>query len=286
LVGNLNTSTIRNSSATGAVTSNAISSATGGLVGIGSSFTISSSFATGNVQANNALVTNAFGGGIGGLVGQMRGTSMTQTIIQDSYAMGNVQALGSATGTPGYVGGLVGYIQAPNVTIRRTFAGGAVSANAGVAVEGGLIGQANAGANTFTDSFWDSDKNSSMAGVGSGTQVVGTAKTTAQLQQRSTYQGTTWNIGSDPALQPGQAAYPKLSMGGSSVWLVAPGPALTYTLGTLADVIYQGADYRNADSKKGERKNYLQRRQELLERREMLKKEVGKDRGHQRAPGK
>ena len=112
LVGINSSGTISASYATGSVTGNGSSAKVGGLVGENSG-TISASYATGSVTSQSA---------VGGLVGENHGT------ISASYATGSV------TGTRGFVGGLAAWNSG---TISASYATGSVSGSYAV---GGLVG--------------------------------------------------------------------------------------------------------------------------------------------------
>jgi len=126
---------------------------TGGLVGNNVQGTISASYATGNI---NGFYYS------GGLVGD------NSSAITDSYATGSVSGSGP------YNGGLVGYNTG---SIATSFATGSVSGG----YAGGLVGE-NQGA--ITSSYWDTDNNVSLQGIGydSNNQSGNvTGLTTAQL---------------------------------------------------------------------------------------------------------
>ncbi|MCP4935327.1 MAG: VCBS repeat-containing protein, partial [bacterium] len=125
LVGYVLSSTITNSYVTGAVSAEDY---VGGLVGLASFSTIETSFATGTV----------IGGGdyVGGLVGFAQ-----KSTINGSFATGAVP------GGHFRVGGLVGFVQSS--TINSSFATGAVN---GFQYVGGLVGRAYDSAN-ITNSF-------------------------------------------------------------------------------------------------------------------------------------
>ena len=140
LVGVLDTSgTISNSYSTANVTVGGSGDA-GGLVG-GAVFggTIANSYATGTVTAGNDLFApNFFGPTAGGLVGNLYDyvglDGSGASVVQDSFATGNVSA-GSGTA----VGGLVGYATGGAQIISSTASG---TATAGTySTIGGLVGQ-------------------------------------------------------------------------------------------------------------------------------------------------
>jgi filamentous hemagglutinin family protein len=126
----------------------------GGLVGYSDGL-ISSSFATGPVTGNNY---------VGGLVGGSSGP------VTDSYATGTV--IGNQ-----YVGGLIGF---NGGNVDKTYSSGNVTGGKDV---GGLIGGGNG---TTTNSFWDTSTSGRLSSAG------GVGKTTAQLQQISTF--ADWDI--------------------------------------------------------------------------------------------
>ncbi|MBF0657751.1 filamentous hemagglutinin N-terminal domain-containing protein [Psychrobacter sp. NG25] len=127
----------------------------GGLVGYNDGL-VESSFATGSVSGNNY---------IGGLVGGTSG------IIRNSYATGTVKGTNSVGGLVGFNGGAV----------DQSYSSGEVSGNTFI---GGLIGNNEYG--TAKSSFWNTDTS------GISTSAGGTAKTTAELKQLSTFEG--WDI--------------------------------------------------------------------------------------------
>jgi len=118
---------------------------------------------------------------VGGLVGETGGKSYT---ITNSYATGTV------TGDEG-VGGLVGgwaqvlFDGLPTAgDISTSFATGAVSGTTDV---GGVIGakapsDANSGATTLSDTFWDVDVTNQTAGVGNASDTGTTGLNTAEMQ--------------------------------------------------------------------------------------------------------
>ena len=156
--------------ATGTVQTNAPRAHAGGLVGAGSS--ISLSFATGSVSAGS----NAYAGGLVGFgstiqmsfasgsvsagdnssVGGLAGYAYQGDGISQSYATG------SATGNVGsYVGGLAGYVT--NNEIAEVYATGLVT---GGLYRGGLVGHVDPSA---VHAYWDTDTSGvSNPGQGDG----------------------------------------------------------------------------------------------------------------------
>jgi len=128
----------------------------GGLVGSNLG-TVSNSYSTGNVTSDN---------GVGGLMGGNSGT------VSNSYATGGVTGKESA-------GGLVG---TNNGTVVNSYAVGNVTGNSHV---GGLVGYSEG---AVTNSFWNTETS------GQANSTGGTPKTTAQMQNITTFSGATWNI--------------------------------------------------------------------------------------------
>ncbi|MCL2762293.1 MAG: hypothetical protein FWD36_03670, partial [Treponema sp.] len=128
------------------ISPNSAASLVGGLVGNAQTTHIRESFATGNVTARKG--TGGDGNiAAGGLVGFIE----TQSLIENSYALGNVIADNPNTANAVlYAGGLIGNmnINASN-SVTRSFAAGSVSArNASVSATtraGGLVGWRNNG---------------------------------------------------------------------------------------------------------------------------------------------
>ena len=128
----------------------------GSLVGVNLG-TVSNSYSTGNVTSDN---------GVGGLMGGNSGT------VSNSYATGGVTGKESA-------GGLVG---TNNGSVVNSYAVGNVTGNSHV---GGLVGYSEG---AVTNSFWNTETS------GQANSTGGTPKTTAQMQNITTFSGATWNI--------------------------------------------------------------------------------------------
>ncbi|CAN7228542.1 YDG domain-containing protein [Polaromonas sp. LjRoot131] len=156
LVGINHSGSISNSYATGTVTGNLI---TGALVGINNSGSISNSYANAAVTGSNYT---------GGLVGYNNFGS-----ISNSYATGTVTGSNNT-------GGLVGYNDGGS-SISSSYATGAAT---GINNTGGLVGN-NDG--VVTSSFWNTETS------GRATSAGGTGKTTAEMQQSSTFTNAGWN---------------------------------------------------------------------------------------------
>ena len=185
LVGFLgNSSTVKNSSASGTVTGNV--PGIGGLVGFaGGNTSISRSFATGAVSGVNQ---------VGGLLGFMQ----TDAQVTDSFATGPVSGNNS-------VGGLVGRIL-NNGTVTTSHSTGTVTTAATQAVDsnfGGLVGHVSNGAdadNTI-NSFWNTDTSAQSTSAG------GTGLNSTQYVDESNFTG--FNFQTIWEFLPG-AAYPTL----------------------------------------------------------------------------
>lgn len=158
---------VKNSHATGNVSG---VDYVGGLVGsIMSDNIIEDSYATGSVTGQSV---------IGGLVGGSHGGA-----IQNSYATGTVTGVDK-------VGGLVGNLSSYRISnVDNSYSSGLVN---GTTNTGGLIGSMEVG-NLVTNSYWNTETSGQLTSAG------GIGKTTAELQQISTFNG--WDIAdiSDPA---------------------------------------------------------------------------------------
>ncbi|WNL33232.1 GLUG motif-containing protein [Arcobacter cryaerophilus gv. pseudocryaerophilus] len=233
-----NGGTISNSYATGSVNGN---SEVGGLVGYNDG-TISNSYATGSVNGDysigglvgfnfDGIIRNSYATGsvngtdfLGGLIGSNYGT------ITNSYATGSVNgnsdvgglvgynrygtitnsyATGSVTGTI-KVGGLMGINDYG--TITNSYATGTANGNDNV---GGLVGF-NTYDGIITNSFYDKTKNPNS-------NILGTGKTTAELEDINTFKNAGWSITADTALVKGTP----ILRNGSWVIYVTPTPTPT-----------------------------------------------------------
>ena len=160
---------ILNSFATGNVTGGG---QTGGLVGTITlsdeyrTFTISNSYATGNVICTS-------GSNVGGLIGNIDASngSKGSIVITKAYATGNVTMTGTAGDNIGNAaGGLIGHTYI-NVTLSDSYATGDVTGATGGSYVGGLIGDfSNVSTNSAATS---SITNCYATGDVSGTKSVG-----------------------------------------------------------------------------------------------------------------
>ena len=179
---------VRDSFATGKVESEGGN--VGGLIGINERGTVEKSFASGSVlgntqvgglvgnNASNGTITLSFASGnvignveVGGLVGYNIGSR-----IEKSYATGQVSG-------DNYIGGLVGFNDGSS-TIDQTYAIGVVTGNSNL---GGLVGRNNH--STISDSFYNSET------TGQGGE--GIAKTTAEMNTKSTFTDAGWDFAAD-----------------------------------------------------------------------------------------
>jgi hypothetical protein len=128
----------------------------GGLVGSNVG-TVSNSFSTGNVTGDS---------GAGGLMGGNTGT------VSNSYSTSSVAG-------NDYLGGLMG---ANSGTVSDSYSTGSVIGNDYI---GGLVGYSEG---TVSGSFWDTETS------GQATSDGGTGKTTAEMQNITTFSGAEWNI--------------------------------------------------------------------------------------------
>ncbi|HEX5677823.1 MAG TPA: GLUG motif-containing protein [Alcanivorax sp.] len=152
------------------VTITAVDHNIGGLVGQAFATDIRSSYSHGDVIGSGADAIN-----IGGLVGYLR----TGGRVEDSYATGSVNAIGSRNG------GLIGVMSsggAPVPAVQNSYAAGTVNApNTGSS--GGLIGSLDAG--NIVDSFYTDGQ------FGEGAEK-GMLITPTQLANESTF--TNWDF--------------------------------------------------------------------------------------------
>ncbi len=143
---------------------------------------ISTSYVAGNVTGNNY---------VGGLVGfntHPRGAVGGKII--NSYATGTVTASGSGSG------GLVGYNNGDSIS--NSYAAGKVS---GAGMSGALVGY-NSG--TVDSSFYNSDANFGLNGMGSGKTTGATGLNAADMMMQANFSG--WSFGSTWVIYDGNTA--------------------------------------------------------------------------------
>jgi hypothetical protein len=177
-----NYGTVRNSYSTGSVTGNYY---VGGLVGSNSG-TVTKSYLTGSVTGKYYV-----GGLVGGNDGTVSNSYSTASVTGSSIVSGLVGINGwdstvsnsySTASVAGnyYVGGLVGVNFG---TVSSSYSKGKVT---GYEYVGGLVGVALGG--TASNSFWDTETS------GQATSAGGTGKTTAEMQDITTFSGAAWYI--------------------------------------------------------------------------------------------
>ena len=167
---NNNSSHVSNSYASGVVS--ASGDDVGGLIGDNASSNIRNSYATGNVTSS--------GNDVGGLAGDNESSA-----IDDSYATGNVSSSGDG------IGGLIGDNFSSSV-VTNSYSVGVISGSG--TNKGGLIGVNTATVNN--NSFWDTETS------GMTTSAAGTGKTTAQMQNITTFTNAGWDFDDDWSFHP------------------------------------------------------------------------------------
>ena len=129
---------------------------------------------------------------VGGIAGKLASAST----ITDAYTQGSINA--GSTGAA--VGGIVGLMDSTggNVTIDNAYSTTQISSPSSSAM-GALVGTLAGGSSSalITDSFYNTSVNSGLTGVGGGvadstTHIEG--KTTAELQNISTFQAAGWDV--------------------------------------------------------------------------------------------
>ncbi|WP_298399826.1 YDG domain-containing protein [uncultured Azonexus sp.] len=168
--------------------------AIGGLIGKAYRTSVSESYSTGSIVANNSNTgSDSKYGGVGGLVGYMRESST----VENSYTHTDVTLNGTQTQLQG-LGGLVGLTHANSNTIRNSYATGKVSSDmTGTAAFyiGGLLGS-NTASNglTLSGNYWDATTSTRSNAIGlrstpSTGITVPTALTTGNRYTQATYSG-------------------------------------------------------------------------------------------------
>jgi hypothetical protein len=158
----------------------------GGLVGCTYHGTVSNSYSAANIVGHGINVGSLMGGNNEGAVsdcystGSVTGEDNVGGLVGWNIAgtVSNSYSTGSATGDY-HVGGLIG----TNVGIvSNSYSTGGVTGSSSV---GGLVGD---NGNTVTNSFWDTETSGQAASAG------GAGKTTAQMQDITTFTDAGWNI--------------------------------------------------------------------------------------------
>jgi hypothetical protein len=154
--------------------------------------------------SNNGGVSG--NGRVGGLVGWHRETNSSSCFSSGSVSgveevggfagrhyegeISNSYSEGSVTGDA-KVGGFVGYnykYDSPS-WIRECYSAGGIFGNSDV---GGLVGYDDGG--SYVKSFWDSDVNPDVNGIGSGTDPNVISESTANMQTESTFTDAGWDF--------------------------------------------------------------------------------------------
>ena len=222
LVGMSDASSIRYSYSTGTVTATGSGGGSGvfiwagGLVGEarnGGRVSASWSSATVTVTSDSTHANQTV---VGGLIGRA-GVIGTATVgLSASYATGNASATRNVTQRGCRVGGLVG--QTDRVNLRASYAAGRPScsphalASAHAKRQGGLLGYITPNS-TITNSYYDSSRAGATTSI---TNFYGAGKTTAQLQNPTSYAGdfADWNINNtDPWHFGTSSQYPAIAAG-------------------------------------------------------------------------
>ena len=178
-----NSGSIKNSYATGDVSSSSHAGAGGGgLVGWNSGGTIENSYATGSVSSSFSSSNSYAGGLVGYNSGSIKNSYTTSSVSSSSYAGGlvgwnsgsikNSYATGSvfsSSSVSSSVGGLVGYNSGG--TIENSYATGDVSSSSSSSSIGGLVGYNSGG--TIENSYATGDVSSSSSAAAAAGGLVG-----------------------------------------------------------------------------------------------------------------
>jgi hypothetical protein len=173
---------------------NGTGSDVGGLVGYNNAGPMTACFATGSVTASSVGAGGLVGVNYGTLTtcystGPVSGTGNVGGLVGENYgSMADCYAQGSSTGTTNTIGGLIGR---DDGSATNCYAAGLVSGPILNNI-GGLIGSHNSG--TIGACFYDISVNNGLWGVGSGSAVGVTGKTTAEMKTRSTFTTAGWNF--------------------------------------------------------------------------------------------
>ncbi len=195
---------IYNCYSTGSVTSyGTVSSQAGGMVGLLNISSILSSYSTAAVAAycsNNGANCETYAGG---LIGLCDGN------VTDCFSTGSVIASSQTSMiTTSSAGGLLGYLGGTDTTIERCYSTGQVSAVGLWRYTGGLIGYIYH-SDVIASCFWDIQSSGQAFGVGVGSSIGVTGKTTAQMKMLSTFVDANWDFNDVWAICEG-TNYPKL----------------------------------------------------------------------------
>ena len=164
LVGWMDNGTIVSSAVVGNVELDSLSAGAGGLVGVSDNLSISASYMIGTVNGAFRL---------GGLIGHSDTLS-----IEDSYMLGHVSGRN-------IVGGLIGNNN--HTYISSSYFAGSVNGTFSSSEGDSIAGRIDDSLSSGEPSYWDSDLNGRT-----GTETVGTAQTTATLQNADAAIYTNW----------------------------------------------------------------------------------------------
>jgi hypothetical protein len=192
LIGGSHSSTVSDSHASGSVSGYKM---VGGLVGsTGAGFRLLRSYYEGEVLGHDRDIGGLVGANEGSLISCYATGSVSGTVnyvgglcgsndeggISDCYARGDVSG-------DTVVGGLCGTNYSG--TVSNCYAVGRVDANS---IVGGLVGDDDGG--SYTKSFWDTDVNPDVNGIGNANDVNVIGKTTAEMMTESTFTDAGWDF--------------------------------------------------------------------------------------------
>ncbi|PRM87726.1 hypothetical protein CJ671_09815 [Aliarcobacter cryaerophilus] len=176
-----------------------------------------------NIQSNNIFGGVLAGGVLNSTIENAYSTGILNISVDDNYwgtaAGGLVGILNNSTINNSYstvkttgiskTGGLVGYLSNSS-TINNSYATGEVTGTGNNI--GGLVGSNTS--SSVTNSFWDTQTS------GQATSAVGVGKTTAQMQDKSTFDG--WDIQEDSTIAKGTPflAWQKSGNGYTKTWVI------------------------------------------------------------------
>jgi len=169
---------IRNCYSTGAVTNTGYGHSNGGLIGDNATSTVEYCYTTSDVDAYSTYTAGFAGRNAGGT-------------INNCYCTGNVTAISSSA----YVGGFTAYNYSSG-EILKCYSASYVDASIHSSYVGGFIGN-NAG--TVSYCFWDTDSSGKALGIGAGTNLGVTGKTSPEMRTESTFTNGGWDFQGESA---------------------------------------------------------------------------------------
>ena len=223
LIGSLDeNATIENSYFSGKVSipnKRVVDNTIGGIVGyVGNISSGPAGLTRGTLKINNSYVSGNMSGAenIGGLIGDLYGTKAT---IKDSYFSGNITNTENA-------GGIVGKVHLAEIDINNSFVSGKVLGNKSTAAMIGTVDPENHKLSVvnINNSYFDREATGQTKAVnGYKTYFASAGKSTAEMKQKSTYQGwdfdNTWKApdgSSYPGLRPASNTTPPNNNGGNN----------------------------------------------------------------------